>query len=185
GSPVTFAARRASHWRHGALACLLLAPASLAAQERPPAGAGSMPLPVPSIEDPCIHGIVAAASAERIERDIRTLVAFGTRHTLSDTLSRTRGIGAARRWIHGEFQRISEACGGCLEVRYVSGIVEGNPRSRIREDVNVVNVVAIQRGSSDPGRYVLLSGDIDSRVSDVMNATADSPGANDNASGIA
>ncbi|HEX6059839.1 MAG TPA: M28 family peptidase [Gemmatimonadaceae bacterium] len=145
----------------------------------------AMPTDVPSFEDPRIHAIVEAASAERIERDIRTLAGFGTRHTLSDTLSATRGIGAARRWIFDEFRRISQACGGCLEVRYVSDVVRGDPQSRIRQGVNIVNVVAIQRGATDPGRYVLLSGDIDSRVTDVMNATADSPGANDNASGIA
>ena len=68
----------------------------------------------PSFEDPRIHAIVAAASPERVERDIRTLVGFGTRHTMSDTLSPTRGIGAARRWIFDEFRRISVACGGCL-----------------------------------------------------------------------
>ena len=155
------------------LALLPLAASSAAAQ------------PVPSFEDPRIHQIVAAVSPQRIERDIRTLVGFGTRHTMSDTLSATRGIGAARRWIYDELRRISAACGGCLEVRYVSDVVRGNPSSRIRQDVNVVNVIAIQRGRTDPGRYVLLSGDIDSRVTDVMNATADSPGANDNASGIA
>ncbi len=141
--------------------------------------------PIPSAEDPRIHDIVAAASAERIERDIRTLVAFGTRHTMSDTLSTTRGIGAARRWIYAEFQRISQACGGCLDVRYVSEIQKASPTSRIRTDVNIVNVVAIQKGRTEPNRHVLLSGDIDSRVTDVMNATSDSPGANDNASGIA
>lgn len=154
---------------------LLLLPALAQAQTAAP----------PAFEDPRIHEIVSAASAARIEADIRTLVSFGTRHTLSDTASATRGIGAARRWIYAEFQRIASACGGCIEVRYVSDIVKGNPRSRIREDVNVVNVVAIQRGASDPGRYVLLSGDIDSRVTDAMNSTAESPGANDNASGIA
>ncbi len=141
--------------------------------------------PIPSAEDQRIHDIVAASSAERIEADLRTLVGFGTRHTLSDTLSSTRGIGAARRWIYAEFQKISEACGGCLEVRYISDIVKGSPTSRIREDINIVNVVAIQRGVTEPNRHVLLSGDIDSRVSNVMNATADSPGANDNATGIA
>ena len=140
---------------------------------------------VPSFEDPRIHEIVAGASAARIERDIRTLVAFGTRHTMSDTLSATRGIGAARRWIFDEFRRIAAACGGCLEVRYVSDVVKGDSATRIKADVNVVNVVAIQRGRTEPNRYVLLSGDIDSRVTDVMNATAESPGANDNASGIA
>jgi len=140
---------------------------------------------VPSFEDPRIHQVVASASPARVEADIRKLVSFGTRHTLSDTVSTTRGIGAARWWIYDEFRRIAQACGGCLEVRYVSDVVKGDPESRIKQDVNVVNVVAIQRGRSDPNRYVLLSGDIDSRVTDVMNATADSPGANDNASGIA
>ncbi len=161
------------------LAPVLLAPAAA------PAQTSAAPARVPSFEDPRNHAIVDSASADRLERDIRTLAGFGTRHTMSDTLSSTRGIGAARRWIHAEFTRIARACGGCLEVRYVSDIVKGDPRSRIKEDVNIVNVVAIQRGTADPGRYVLLSGDIDSRVSDVMNATADSPGANDNASGIA
>ena len=67
----------------------------------------------------------------------------------------------------------------------VSELVRGDSTTRIRQDVNVVNVVAIQRGRTDPNRYVLLSGDIDSRVSDVLNATSDSPGANDNATGVA
>lgn len=141
--------------------------------------------PTPSAEDARIHAIVKASSAERIERDIRTLVAFGTRHTMSDTLSNTRGIGAARRWIHAEFTRISAACGGCLEVRYVSAIEKGSPTGRIRDDVNIVNVIAILKGSREPNRHVMLMGDIDSRVSDVMNARDSSPGANDNASGIA
>lgn len=162
------------------LSALVLVPTVAAAQARaaaePRAG---------GFENPRVHEIVAAVSAQRMERDIRTLVAFGTRHTMSDTLSRTRGIGAARRWIFEEFERISAACGKCLEVRYVSDIVKGDSTTRIRQDVNVVNVVAILRGRTDPGRYVLLSGDIDSRVSDALDATSESPGANDNASGIA
>jgi len=67
--------------------------------------------PLPSQEDPRIHELVAAASAVRIEHDIRTLVGFGTRHTLSDTLGTTRGIGAARRWVFAQFQEISRQCG--------------------------------------------------------------------------
>ncbi|RNC83382.1 MAG: M28 family peptidase [Balneola sp.] len=130
-----------------------------------------------------LHTIAIAASAERLETDIQALADFGTRHTLSDTVSNTRGIGAARRWIKAEFEKISEECGGCLEVFYVSGIIEG--QRRIPEPTNVVNVVAIQRGTVDPNRFVMMSGDIDSRVSDVSNSTSDSPGANDNASGMA
>lgn len=149
------------------------------------AGAQADHVVVPAFEDMRIYDIVDAVSAERIEADIRTLVGFGTRHTLSDTLSETRGIGAARRWVYDEFQRISAACGGCLEVSYVSDIVEGDPDSRITEDVKIVNVVAVLRGQTDPNRYVIMSGDIDSRVSDVMDAVSENPGANDNASGVA
>lgn len=131
-----------------------------------------------------LNAIGRAPSPDRIEADIRKLVSFGTRHTLSDTKSKTRGIGAATRWIFDEFTRISKACGGCLDVQYVRGTVKaGEPR--IPRDTEITNVIAIQRGTVDPNRYVIMSGDIDSRVTDVMNATSDSPGANDNASGIA
>ena len=137
----------------------------------------------PPADNPLLDDIGTAPSAANIERDIRTLAGFGTRHTASETQSTTRGIGAARRWIFDEFTRISKACGGCLEVRYVSAIVQGE--ARIPDPVDVVSVIAIQRGSADPNRYVIMSGDIDSRVTDVMDATSDSPGANDNASGVA
>ncbi len=137
----------------------------------------------PPASRPELDLIGSAPSAARIERDVRRLVGFGTRHTLSDTTSETRGIGAARRWVFAEFERISRDCGGCLEVRYVSGTVKGEPR--IPGPTEVVSVIAIQRGTADPNRYVIMSGDIDSRVSDVMDATSDSPGANDNASGLA
>ncbi|RUO41020.1 peptidase M28 [Pseudidiomarina aestuarii] len=130
-----------------------------------------------------LHAIAGSVSAERIEQDIETLVSFGTRHTLSETESETRGIGAARRWIKAEFDKISAACGGCLEVYYQSRVIEGE--ARIPEPVEVVSVIAVQRGTVDPDRYVIMSGDIDSRVSDVMNYTDDAPGANDNASGVA
>ena len=130
-----------------------------------------------------LHDIAADVSAERIEQDIRKLVGFGTRHTLSDTKSDARGIGAARRWIKQEFEKISAACGNCLEVYYQSATISGE--KRIPDATGVVSVIAIQRGITDPGRYVIMSGDIDSRVSDVMDATSDSPGANDNASGVA
>jgi len=140
------------------------------------------PAPPPS-EDPTIAQIIAAVSSERIEADIRTLVGFGTRHTLSRTDSKTEGIGAARRWIKSELERISEACGGCLEVFFVSETFSGEPR--VPGPTEIKSVVAIQRGSDDPNRYVMMSGDIDSRISDPMNFTDPSPGANDNASGMA
>lgn len=130
-----------------------------------------------------MHEIVAAVSADRIEASIETLVGFGTRHTLSETQSDVRGIGAARRWIEAEFNRIADDCGGCLEVSTVAEIVSGT--DRIPVPVEVVNVIAILRGTEDPNRLTIMSGDIDTRVSDPMNAESDSPGANDNGSGMA
>ena len=130
-----------------------------------------------------LHEIVKQVSAKNIEKDITKLVGFGTRHTLSDTESDTRGIGAARRWIKSEFENISKDCGGCLEVYFQSKIISGE--KRIPDPIEVVSVIAVLKGQTDPGRYVIMSGDIDSRVTDPMNATSDSPGANDNASGMA
>lgn len=131
-----------------------------------------------------LYKIAEAPSAKNIAKDIQTLVDFGTRHTLSDTLSSTRGIGAARRWIKSEFDRVSKDCNNCLEVVYQRNLVKKDSR-RIAHDVEVVNVLAIQRGTTYPNSYVIMSGDIDSRVSDANNFTSDSPGANDNASGMA
>ncbi len=139
----------------------------------------------PAVYQPWLDSLAHSPQSTRIERDIRTLVGFGTRHTASDTLSSTRGIGAARRWIHGEFERISAACGGCLDVRYVRSMVKGSPNGRLTNDTEIVSVIAIQRGTLRPGNMIIMSGDIDSRVSDARNATDDSPGANDNATGMA
>ncbi|WP_041632892.1 M28 family metallopeptidase [Maribacter sp. HTCC2170] len=144
-----------------------------------------IPILVCSQTDSRIYDIINAVSMERIESDITKLAHFGTRHTLSDTVSKTRGIGAARRWIRSEFEKTSDACGDCLEVFYQKDFVKKGTGERIVHDVMVVNVVAVQRGTKYPNRYILMSGDIDSRVSDPNNFTSDSPGANDNASGMA
>ncbi|RIV42174.1 M28 family peptidase [Flagellimonas pelagia] len=132
-----------------------------------------------------IYDIINNVSAERIEKDVTKLVNFGTRHTLSDTISQTRGIGAARRWIKSEFEKISSECSDCLDVFYQKNLVPKGDNARIVHDVWVVNVVAVQKGTKYPNRYIIMSGDIDSRVSDPANFTSDSPGANDNASGMA
>jgi len=135
--------------------------------------------------DQRLYDIVDAVSADRIENDIKTLANFGTRNTFSDTISETRGIGAARRWIKGEFDKISSNCDDCLKVFYQKDFVTKEGNSRVPKDAWVVNVVAIQKGTKYPNRYIIMSGDIDSRASDTMDFTTDAPGANDNASGMA
>ncbi len=131
---------------------------------------------------PLLHQISGEVREAQLRATISTLVGFGTRHTLSDTRSQTRGIGAARRWVQAQFQALATACSGCLEVATPSQTVTGD---RVPTPTEIVDVLAVQRGSGDPGRVVVISGHLDSRVSDPMNATSDAPGANDDGSGVA
>ncbi len=135
--------------------------------------------------DQRIYDIINTISTDRIETDIKKLAAFGTRNTFSDTISDTRGIGAARRWIKQEFENVSKQCSSCLSVFYQKDFVTKDMGTRVPHDAWVVNVVAIQKGTKYPNRYIIMSGDIDSRASDTMDFTTDAPGANDNASGMA
>ncbi|MDI1280940.1 M28 family metallopeptidase [Brevundimonas sp.] len=133
-------------------------------------------------EQPLLHTLAAEVQPERMRGDIEALVGFGTRHTLSETRSETRGIGAARRWTQRQFEAMSRDCGGCLTIATPSDTVTG---PRVPVPTEVVDVLAIQRGTGDPNRVIIISGHIDSRVTDVMNFTDDAPGANDDASGVA
>jgi len=137
----------------------------------------------PSFADhPPLHQLAAEVSPDAEHATIARLVGFGTRHTLSDTASNTRGIGAARRWVAARFAEYAKACGGCLTIETPADTATG---PRIPKPTEIVDVLAIQRGTTDPERVVVISGHLDSRVSDVMNATADAPGANDDGSGTA
>jgi Zn-dependent M28 family amino/carboxypeptidase len=133
-------------------------------------------------EQPLLRDIALAPDPAQLQASIQALVGFGTRHTLSDTTSSKRGIGAARRWAQSRFEQIGRDCGGCLTVVTASQSITG---ARVPKPTDIVDVVAIQRGSTDPERVIILTGHIDSRVTDVLNATADAPGANDDASGVA
>jgi hypothetical protein len=131
---------------------------------------------------PLLKSIADEISPSELQATIEQLVGFGTRHTLSDTKSTTRGIGAARRWVKGRFATFSRTCGGCLEVTMPGQIFTGD---RLPGPTAIADVLAIQRGTSDPDRVIVISGHIDSRVTDPMNATSDAPGADDDGSGTA
>jgi len=121
-----------------------------------------------------------APSPERLKATVEKLVSFGTRHTLSSTTDKKRGIGAARRWAAAEFSKIGKGCGGCLKVETIADRFTG---PRAPNGVEVADVLAIQPGTGDPSQVVIVAGHIDSRVSDVMDITSDAPGANDDGSG--
>ena len=135
---------------------------------------------VPPGEHPALREIVTAVSAQRLKEINTHLVGFGTRHTLSTTTSPTRGIGAARLWVKAQFAQISQDCGACLEIITPSQVFTG-PRMP-KQGAEVMDVVAIQKGS-DPNRYLVMTAHLDSRVTDIMNSTADAPGADDDGSG--
>ncbi|MHA6206151.1 M20/M25/M40 family metallo-hydrolase [Dyella soli] len=139
-------------------------------------------LPAVPREQPSLQALATAPSEAELHATIQKLVSFGTRHTLSDTKSDKRGIGAARRWVKSRFEQISKDCGGCIEVVTPSQMFTGK---RVPQPTEVMDVVAIKRGKGDPKRVIVMSGHLDSRVTDVMNATSDAPGANDDASGVA
>jgi hypothetical protein len=162
--------------RFAPIAVALVAGLSLAAS-------GAAQSAEPPARDLRIYDIVDAVSAQRIEADIRRLAGFGTRNTFSDTESDTRGIGAARRWIKAAYDAISEDCGGCLQVSFHRNVVPAG--GRVPQDTEIVNVVAVLRGTEFPDRYMIMSGDIDSRASNGSDGEVDAPGANDNASGMA
>lgn len=157
-------------------ACALLCAAGSAA---------AAPAPDTTRHQADIDRIVSEVSAKRIEGYVRKLVGFGTRHTMSDTVSDTRGIGAARRWIKGELERCGRESGGRLQVAFDSHIAPVS--ARISRPTEIVNVVATLPGSQpeSAARMYVVSGHYDSRNTDVMDANGAAPGANDDASGTA
>ncbi|MBL4591741.1 MAG: M20/M25/M40 family metallo-hydrolase, partial [Phycisphaerales bacterium] len=134
--------------------------------------------------------VMDAVEPDRMENDIRALVSFGTRHTLSDTGSDVRGIGAARRWVHAQFTdaiSMTEKYGDEKPtVSYDVHQLQADGR-RILEPAEIVNVICTIPGSMPEARarkyYVLAH--LDSRATDIMDASIDAPGANDDGSGVA
>ena len=142
-------------------------------------------LAAPAEPDPVVQKIVADISRTRIEQRIRKLVSFETRHTLSQTESDTRGIGAARRWIEAELRACSQAAGGRLQVSTQEWL---EPISRrVARPTTLVNVIATLPGDapSSKDRLLIVSGHYDSMNSDISDNVGVAPGANDDASGTA
>jgi hypothetical protein len=137
----------------------------------------------PQSADGELRAILRELDERRIEATVRKLASFGTRHTLSTQDDPNRGIGAARDWIFAEMNRYAERSSGRMSVELQSYVQQ--PASRIPVATRITNVIATLRGSTTPERVYVISGHYDSRASDVMDATSDAPGADDDASGVA
>ncbi len=135
--------------------------------------------------DAAIEQMVKEVSADSLKAYIDKLVSFGTRHTLSSTTDKKKGIGAAREWVVQKFKEFGKASNGRLTAYVDTTTLQPDGR-RIDKPTNLGNAMAILKGT-DPNddRIYIISGHLDSRVTDVMNRTADAPGANDDGSGVA
>ena len=173
---------RKNHWarlRRGILAGLPVMLLTLLAQAQDTTG----------YADPRIKAALREISAGQIQSDIEKLVSFQTRSTISAqdpaSISAGRGIGAAREWIRGEFERYSRECAGCLEVKTDNF---AQPKGeRVPSPVEITNVYAVLKGTNpeDAKRIVLVTGHYDSRNSNILDKAGVAPGANDDASGTA
>ena len=149
------------------------------------APSASADTPPPTVQDPDapLREQLAGVDVARLEESVRTLAAFGTRHTLSSQTDPLRGIGAARDWLFARFTEYAQGSQGRMTVELQSYVQE--PASRIPVATTITNVVATLRGSQAPERVYVVSGHYDSRSSNVDDAVSDSPGADDDASGVA
>src|SRR3989440_394083 len=135
------------------------------------------------VPDPALFATLREIDPARIKATILKLVSFGTRHTASSQDDPNRGIGAATNWVFGQMQSFAAASGGRMTVQKQSFVQPVS--STIPVPTTITNVIATLKGTASPERFYVITGHLDSRVSDVLNFTDDAPGADDDGSGVA
>src|SRR5499425_114292 len=144
--------------------------------------ADAQPAPAPPL-DPALRDLLLQVDPGRIEATIQTLVSFGTRHTSSSQTDPVRGIGAATNWVFGQMQGFAAASNGNMTVQKQTFVQPVS--NRIPVPTTITNVIATLKGTASPERFYVITGHLDSRVTDVLNFTDDAPGADDDGSGVA
>ncbi|NJC72407.1 M20/M25/M40 family metallo-hydrolase [Planosporangium thailandense] len=183
-TPTRRAFLTASAGTAAAVAAPLISHPAVAAGRLAPTGTAGPGRPVtPQPPDAQLRDLLRELDQGRIAATVNRLVGFGTRHTLSSQDDPARGIGAARDWIYAQLRQYAAASGGRMTVELQSFVQE--PAPRIPTPTRITNVVATLRGDTAPNRVYVVTGHYDSRVTDVMDATSDAPGADDDASGVA
>ncbi len=133
--------------------------------------------------DPALRAMLREIDPDRIKATILKLVSFGTRHTASSQTDPNRGIGAATSWVFEQMQAAAAASGGRMTVQKQT--FTQPVASNIPVPTTITNVIATLKGTASPERFYLITGHLDSRVTDVLNFTSDAPGADDDGSGVA
>jgi len=144
--------------------------------------AATAPTAAQETDHPLLHQVAGEVSPDALHATIARLVGFGTRHSLSGNPSPTRGIVAAQAYVKSEFAKISARCSNCLDIETPAETFTGN---RAPTPTQFMDVLGIQRGTSDPDRVIVIAGHLDSRNTDIMDSTHDAPGADDDGSGTA
>jgi hypothetical protein len=133
--------------------------------------------------DPNLRALLTQIDPSRIQATIQKLVSFGTRHTLSSQTDPVRGIGAATAWVFGQMQAIAATSNGNMTLQQQTFVQPAGPR--IPVPTSITNCIATLQGTASPQRFYVVTGHLDSRVTDVLDFTDDAPGADDDGSGVA
>jgi Zn-dependent M28 family amino/carboxypeptidase len=145
--------------------------------------AGTAHAAIRQAPDPGLRALLREVDPNRIKATILRLVQFGTRHTASSQTDPVRGIGAATAWVFGQFQAIAATSSGRMTVQQQT--FTQPVASNIPVPTTITNVIATLQGTASPERFYVITGHLDSRVTDVLNFTSDAPGADDDGSGVA
>ena len=130
-----------------------------------------------------LRTLIKHVAPDRIQATILRLTEFGTRHTASSQTDPARGIGAATAWVTEQMQAIAATSDGNMTVQQQTFVQPVS--SRIPVPTTITNVVATLKGTASPERFYVVTGHLDSRVTDVLDFTSDAPGADDDGSGVA
>ena len=155
-----------------------------AASAAHPARFGGQPhLPARQHFDHELRHLIRQIDAHRIEATIQRLTEFGTRHTASSQTDPVRGIGAATAWVFQQMQSFAAASGGNMTVQQQT--FTQPVANNIPVPTTITNVIATLQGTASPERFYVITGHLDSRVTNVLDFTSDAPGADDDGSGVA
>jgi hypothetical protein len=151
-----------------------------------PAGAATAATGFPStgqVFDPALRALLQQIDPARLQATVLRLTQFGTRNTLSSQTDPVRGIGAATNWVFDQMQAIAATSSGNMTVQKQTFVQPVSPN--IPVPTTITNVIATLQGTASAQRFYVVTGHLDSRVTNVDDFTSDAPGADDDGSGVA
>jgi Peptidase family M28 len=134
--------------------------------------------------DPALRALLRQVDPDRIHATILRLTQFGTRHTASSQTDPVRGIGAATAWVTQQMQAIAATSSGNMTVQQQTFVQQPVP-GRLAAATSITNCIATLQGTANPQRFYVVTGHLDSRVTNLLDSTSDAPGADDDGSGVA